>query len=230
MYMIPLYTEEEFIVAKGNDDLPCKCVECGETFYKLKRVIKRTFTGYDKNLGDYCSKRCVNLGKGLSQVVNCEICGIEFRKTNCEIEKSKSGKHFCSRSCAVTYNNRHKKHGTRKSKLEVWLETKLINTYPDLEIHFNRKDAINSELDIYIPSIKLAFELNGVFHYEPIFGSDKLNQIQNNDNRKFQACIEKGIELCIIDSSQQKYFKEKTSQKYLDIIINIINTRLSSNG
>jgi len=44
--------------------------------------------------------------------------------------------------------------------------------YPDLVIHFNKKDAINSELDIYIPSLKLAFELNGIFHYEPIFGKE----------------------------------------------------------
>ena len=87
---------------------------------------------------------------------------------------------------------------------------------------FNGKDTINSELDIYIPSLKLAFELNGIFHYEPIYGKDKLQSIKNNDTRKFQACIEKGISLCIVDSSQQKRFSPKSSQKYLDIIVNII--------
>jgi len=59
----------------------------------------------------------------------------------------------------------------------------------------------------------------------PIHGEDKLEQIQNNDNRKFQACHERGIELCVIDTSQQKYFKEKSSIKYLNIIIKIINIR-----
>lgn len=228
--MKPLYTQKEFESAKSNDKLPCKCLECGNTFYKEKRVIKRGFTNYNRNLGDYCSRRCVNLAKGQSQIVNCENCGSEFRKTDSQIKSSKSGKHFCSQSCAATYNNTHKKHGTRKSKLEVWLETKLTESYPDLEIHFNRKDAINSELDIYIPSIKLGFELNGIYHYEPIHGDDKLKQVQNNDNRKFQACLEKGIELCIIDSSTQKYFKEKTSQKYLDIIEKIINLRQLPSG
>ena len=81
------------------------------------------------------------------------------------------------------------------------------------------------ELDIYIPSLKLAFELNGIYHYEPIHGSDKLNKIQNNDNRKFQACAEQGISLCIIDTSSQSYFKENTSEKFLKIIINIINSK-----
>jgi len=70
--------------------------------------------------------------------------------------------------------------------------------------------------------LKLAFELNGIFHYEPIYGPKKLSSIQNNDHRKFQACAEAGISLCIIDTSGQTYFKESTSQKYLDIIISIV--------
>jgi hypothetical protein len=75
--------------------------------------------------------------------------------------------------------------------------------------------------------MKLAFELNGIFHYESIYGEAKLHQIQNNDKRKFQACLERGIELCIIDSSNLKYFKESNAKPYLDIIINIINKKSS---
>jgi hypothetical protein len=72
----------------------------------------------------------------------------------------------------------------------------------------------------------LAFELNGIFHYEPIYGDNKLEQIQNNDNRKFQACLEKNIELCIIDTSQLKYFKEKNCLKYLEIVQSVVGNRL----
>lgn len=53
-----------------------------------------------------------------------------------------------------------------------------------------------------------------------------LNSTKNNDKRKFQACLEKNIELCIIDTSTQKYFKETTSKIYLDIILKIINNKL----
>lgn len=102
--------------------------------------------------------------------------------------------------------------------------------YPNEEILFNDKTAINSELDIYFPRLKLAFELNGIFHYEPIYGKEKLRQIQNNDQRKFFLCQQKGISLCVIDASKENYFKVERSKKYLDIIIDIFkSTRLDSN-
>lgn len=135
---------------------------------------------------------------------------------------------FCSQSCSATYHNTHKTKGIRRSKLEAWLEIQLNQLFPDLEIHYCRKDAINSELDIYFPSLKLAFELNGIFHYEPIYGQDKLSQIQNNDDRKFQACLEQGIELCILDVSKQGQFKEKTCFGYLEIICKIINLKIAA--
>lgn len=135
-----------------------------------------------------------------------------------------SPNHFCTQSCSATYNNQHKRYGTRRSKLEEYLEKELTLEY-STEMHFNRKDTINSEIDIYIPELKLAFELNGIFHYEPIYGPDKLCKIQNNDNRKFQACLEKGIELCIVDTSALKYFKPANAKVYLDIIKSIIKKR-----
>ena len=147
-------------------------------------------------------------------------------KVRSQIKLSKSGNNFCSKSCAAKWNNAHRKHGTRRSKLEKWLEEQLTVLYPDLEFHFNRKDAINGELDIYVPSLNLAFELNGIFHYEPIYGNEKLGSIQNNDDRKIQACLERDIELCVIDTSSQKYFKPKTAQKYLDIVTTIVSARL----
>jgi len=110
------------------------------------------------------------------------------------------------------------------------LEKKLKEKYLSLEIHCNRKDAINSELDIYIPNLRIAFELNGIFHYEPIYGKDKLDKIKNNDERKFQACIENNIELCIIDTSRLLYFKESNAVKYLDIISSLIDKKSGSGG
>ena len=101
-----------------------------------------------------------------------------------------------------------------------------MQLYPNLPIEFNKKDIIGSELDIYIPSLNLAIEVNGIFHYEPIYGVDKLHKIQANDASKAQSCLEEGVDLFVINTSSQKYVKPSTSQKYLDIINNTIKERL----
>ena len=120
--------------------------------------------------------------------------------------------------------------GTRRSKLEVWLEAQLRDLYPNLTLLPNDKTAINSELDLYFPDLRLAFELNGIFHYEPIYGPEKLASIQNNDHRKFAACIERGISLCILDSSKMTYFKESKAKVFLDIIRRIIQPEFVAPG
>lgn len=228
--MIQLYTKEEFDSAKCREKLPLKCHYCGNTFYKSKNFILLDMSPNrqkDRNHSGFCSPKCANNFLYPPVIIDCNQCGKKFKKLPSQIKRSTN--HFCCSSCAAKYNNAHKTKGTRISKLEKWLQSTLPSIYPNLDIHFNRKDAINSELDIYIPSLKLAFELNGIFHYEPIYGKDKLSSIQNNDNRKIQACLEKGIELCIIDSSSLTYFKEKKVIKYLDIIKNIIELK-SKNG
>ena len=110
----------------------------------------------------------------------------------------------------------------------MWIESELTKKYPSLKIEYNDTTAIGSELDIYIPSLKTAFELNGIFHYEPIFGDKKLNETKNSDQRKFANCAINGIGLCIIDTHHAKYSKPERDQKFLDIITNIIDPLLSS--
>lgn len=226
-----------FIGLKGKEIIPIICDHCGENFTRSKFQVKdckRPSLGNDilnwdwNNTPDFCSRQCIYGSQKSGKLTNCKLCdvGIYIRNAMIKLDKNR----FCSQTCSAIYNNKHKTHGTRRSKLEVWLEEQLVLKYPDLEIHFNRRDTINSELDFYIPSLKLAFELNGIFHYEPIYGADKLLRTQNNDNRKFQACIERGIELCIIDSSSQKYFKKETSQKYLDIITNVLESKQRRSG
>jgi hypothetical protein len=226
--MKQLFTKKEYANAKYIDKLPCECYACGNLFFQDKKTIRRYLSGHSPNVIKYCSTKCHDFARKKRIILNCTNCGKEINKIQSQINKSKSINHFCSRSCSALYNNTHKTTGSRRSKLEEYLEMKLINLYPNMEIQFNYKNVINSELDIYIPLLKLGFELNGIYHYEPIYGQNKLNQIENNDKRKFQACLERGIELCIIDTSQQKYFKEKTSQKYLNIIVDLINERLLS--
>lgn len=192
------------------------CEKCGNTYLRLVRDTRTAIR--NKKFRCVC-KPCSIQKTGTTK--NCKVCNKAFYVAKC-----KQAAQFCSKSCSATYNNTHKSHGTRRSKLEKWIEFQLTAQYPNVEFVFNKKDAINSELDIYIPSLKLAFELNGIFHYEPIFSKEQLQKSQNNDKRKMQACLEENIELCVIDISAQKYFKPETSCKYLQIIQNIIEYKL----
>jgi len=226
--MIKLFTDEEFDNAKTKQLLPLMCKSCKKTFFLTKHRIQDSILERCRTTGDYCCRRCFFDFTKPPLLLPCDNCGKIFRKKPKDMKKTKNN--FCGHSCSATYQNTHKTTGTRCSKLEKWLSVKLVEKFPLIEFHFNRKDAIVSELDIYIPSLKLAFELNGLFHYEPIYGSDKLKSIQNNDNRKFQACLEKGIELCIIDVSKHTYFKESTCLPFLKIIEDIILLKLSRVG
>ena len=227
--MKELFNEQEFNNSKSKDLLPLECYHCHEPFYRKKKEIKFIRKTPNRNIF-FCSYKCNKEHNKNGKNLNCTNCGESFYRCIAEINKSKSGNHFCSKSCAITHRNKNNPTHTRRSKLEAWLEEQLTELYPNLDIEFNDKETIGSELDIYIPSLNVAFELNGIFHYEPIYGNDKLRLIQENDQSKSKACHDAMINLCVIDTSQQKYFKPKTSKKYLNIITTIINQRTLLNS
>ena len=219
--MKPLFTEEEFQKAKASQPLALECERCGKTFYRQKTSVECESNNKIRNRLRFCSVVCNSNNQKTKVIKICEHCGNSFQKILSQIQKSKH--HFCCQSCAAKYHNSHRTMGYRRSKLEIWLESQLTSRYPNYVFHFNKTDAINAELDIYIPHLKLAFELNGIFHYEPIYGQNKLNKMQTNDHRKMLACAERGIELCVIDTTSMLVFKSPKAQKYLDIIVKIIN-------
>lgn len=204
--------------------IQCTCDFCNQSFLREKKQF------YKKRKNIFCSIECSNQYYNKAVITECGHCKKTVIKKLTEYKSSKSGMVFCNHSCSATYNNTHKSKGTRVSKLEIFLREEITKEYAQLDIRYNEKNAINSELDIYIPSLKLAFELNGIFHYEPIYGSDKLEKIQNNDNRKMQACLEQNIELCIIDTSSLSYFKKDKALKYYQIVKNLVDAKLPGLG
>lgn len=233
--MKPLYTQEQFDNTNTKQYLPIQCYYCNKSFLVKKSIINLQIKNHSNkhhnsysNTCLYCSRECQrkNFAELNSTKVNCFNCNKEIIKPNSRLKYYKI--HFCSKSCGATYKNTHKTTGYKRSKIELYVEKQLNILYPNLNINYNKTNAINSELDIYIPSLKLGIELNGIFHYEPIFGTEKLLQIQNNDSRKFQACAEQNISLCIIDISSITYIKPEKMQKYINIITNIINDKINS--
>ncbi len=219
--MIKLFTDLEFNNTKSKNLLPLKCKQCSKIFYITKHEIQRCINPNTTNTGEYCSNLCsIAATITTRKLINCKNCNKEVTKTLHEIKTSKN--QFCSQSCAATYNNKHKKYGIRRSKLEKLIEQELNIIYPYIKIDYNKKDKINSELDIYIPSLNIAIELNGIFHYKPIYGLEKFNKIIINDINKIKECNKNNIKLYTIDTSTHSRVNKKTSIKYINKIVGII--------
>lgn len=200
---------------------------CNHCYATFNRSSKQMASAKCMNLKEtFCSKKCFIISQKTKILINCKQCNSKFLKLPSQIKRSSN--HFCCRSCSTTYNNVHKTHGNRRSKLEIFLEEQIRITYPKFTLLCNDKSVIDSELDFYFPELHLAIELNGIFHYEPIFGESKLAQIQNNDNRKSFLCQQHQINLAIVDSSTCDYLNQVAKNKYWNIVQQIIEMALPS--
>ena len=96
---------------------------------------------------------------------NCSNCNKELYKTPSQLRKSKSGNTFCSKSCAVSYNNSHYRTGTNNPNWKDGtsyskIHTKIAHrTYVDkcaicgldeeciLEVHHIDENHENNDID-----------------------------------------------------------------------------------
>lgn len=218
-----LITQEDFDKLKHNDLVLLSCEICHASYTRTKHSITSKYK-LKEQTPRFCSRACHSISMQNTKTKCCKNCNQSF------LLRDQPKKLFCSQSCAASFNNKHKTTGTRRSKLEVYLEQELTRLYPTLEILYSNKTVINSELDIYIPSLKIAFEIQGIFHFEPIFGQDKLEQVQKNDLEKIQKCKELNIKLIHIDTRSQKKFSKASSVDFLNIVVQSLGLEPSSSG
>jgi hypothetical protein len=187
-----------------------KCDHCDKIHPKEKSdVIK----GIKSNKKFFCSMVCKGKDDSKNGLipVSCKQCGKSFSKHLSQIKSTNNN--FCTKSCAATYNNKHKEYGTRRSKQEKYIEDRIALAYPALNCHYNRKDTIDSELDFYFPDLKLAIQINGITHYEPIYGQIKLASIQKLDQEKRDKCEQMGIKMFEMNCSKDSYINQKLLHK-----------------
>lgn len=213
---------------KSREKAPLECKHCSTIFFLEKKHIQCVIKGKSKSKYDFCSRECFSLSQRKRSLKKCVNCEKKFERNDCEINKRKN--HFCSLSCNAKYYNKNKTFGSPRSKIEIWLENEMCKKYPNLEITFNDRKTIGLELDIYIKKLSLAFEINGITHYEPIYGNDKFQKTKNKDMEKIFLCEKLNISLHILNVSKQQKFSPKDSVHFLEKIISEINFKINKIG
>ena len=197
---------KEFAVLERRGLANMQCLHCNKTFLLEKHRVQRAAK---RGTGKYCSQTCARHARRTSQEVPCANCKTLFRKHGVELKRT--GNHFCSRSCSAQFNNRHKNLGaSRRSKAEDYLSGLIRRDFPSLKMIQNDRALLPSglEIDIVIPHLKLAIELNGPVHYFPLFGDEKLSKIRSADILKQVEIQAAGYSLLVIDISAYGYFKK----------------------
>ena len=138
--MQPQYSQEEFNNCKSRELLPLKCQYCNNIFLKTKHDIQTALNPKNKHKCNCCSQKCSilfrNKQNGKSPInVICKNCDKQFTKTQAEIRKTNNN--FFSKSCAAIYSNKYNNKCSKVSKLELYLQSQLLNMFPNLNIHNN---------------------------------------------------------------------------------------------
>lgn len=202
------------------------CQKCGTAATKTEGRYNESIK---KGWNFFCSIKCrySYQEKGISS--NCKWCSKIILKTPAEKRKAKANL-FCSKSCAAKYNNRHKKTGTRRSKLEIYLEQQLREGFPDLQLLCNTRKLLGIELDFYFPQLKFAVEINGFLHFKAIYGAEKLKRIQEIDREKAEKCEQKEIDLYINDVSNDFHLTKELKEKHWQTIKELVTFKRKCAG
>lgn len=197
-----------------NKKIEVKCLNCGTDFYKKPSCIKRSSN-------HFCSKDCKWIHSYKQIEVQCLNCNKFFLKKLSEIKRAP--RHCCSAYCFKMLAKYKKNWGSSRSKLEIYAEKRLTEELI-LNIFYN-DTSIGYELDIYLPELNFAIELNGITHYKAIYGEEALLKRQENDRLKAEECVKRNIKLIVINVSEDKDNK-KTLEKRYNEIKNLILSRV----
>lgn len=89
------------------------------------------------------------------------------------------------------------------SKLEKFLLNELIKLGLRPEFHKEQTLANTKlQIDIYLPTISTAIEIDGPSHFLPVWGEDALNKNKNYDNKKTGLILGKGMFLIRIKQTK----------------------------
>lgn len=199
-------TQTELDALTCQAPVPTKCKHCNTIYNvdknKVLKVFKKKITQPDTLDLAFCSRICRSLSTGTKATFSCSQCSKTFLRNTAS--KYRYNNHFCSHQCSGRHSAANKTTGYNRSQYESYLEQELsakgVTVITNGRMH-------GYELDLYLPAYKIAIEINGIFHYKPIYGQDKLDKTQFTDRMKLELCNNLGIDLIVFDISNFKAFK-----------------------
>ena len=108
------------------------------------------------------------------------------------------------------------------SKMEKFLENYL--TEQGYEVIFHKKGLVlnqNLEVDLFVPALKVAIEIDGPAHFFPIWGQDSLNKHIKADSEKAGLLLQAG--LCLI---RVKHLSKSLTHKHKRDLTTMITQEL----
>lgn len=108
------------------------------------------------------------------------------------------------------------------SKLELYLLKNLLSHGHKVEFH-KEQTLVNTKLqiDLFLPSINTAIEVDGPSHHAPVWGDDVLQKNIKYDNKKNGLILGKGLYLVRI--KQNKDFSKARAKIVLDKLLVILD-------
>ena len=168
------------------------CAKCydDDRFYNSEEFINKSISihgdRYDYSLVDYVDSNS-------NVKIICKKHGIF---------EQKPFTHLADHGCPKCHTSK----GERD--IEQFLKDNNINYIPQKTFD----GCINKKLlpfDFYLPDCNICIEYDGVFHYEPVFGEDKLKMTKFKDNIRTLFCSNNGIKLIRIGYKENLYEKLK---------------------
>jgi len=182
-------------------------------------TVRREFGSWNKALLATFKKVNIEMHDEKYEV-KCKFCGQKIVRRHSDLSEN----NFCNKSHAAFFNSKIRK-GCRRSKAEILLFNLLVKEFPTIKFIPNDREMLNGyEVDIAVPEISLGIEWNGIIHFKPIYGQERLNNIQRKDAEKQKIAIENKINLIVIpDFSNNQKYTEKCFSEIREIIKQLIS-------
>lgn len=122
------------------------------------------------------------------------------------------------------------KAGKEGSKLEKLLCQYLVDAGYEIEFHKQYLLEEKLEVDIIVKDLNLAIEIDGISHFEPVWGEEKLESQQNADRKKYGILLNSGLNILRVKIHLKRVprmLKHKICERTIELINSGINSGIT---